>query len=127
MSWITASYEGMEIDESREYGDDSQTLRFSNGAAENGYEQEPGGLTWLNSAQVVVDPDHDEVRLSVSVGDPRGAFVFTVRRVADGRLIIHTPHPGEGMPHCETEQLHPGTLQVKGDFSDSEPEDEESE
>lgn len=78
------------------------TARISNPDAENGCEQEPGPLTWLNSARIVTNPENDEVSCLVSVGDPRGAFCFTVRRLSDGRLVIHTPHPGETMAHMET-------------------------
>lgn len=70
---------------------------------------------WFNSARIHVDPERDEVTCAVSVGDPRGAFVFTVRRKPDGELLIHTPYPGEGMPHMRTKELHKGTLVVVGD------------
>lgn len=94
------------------------TARISNPDAENGAPT-AGGCSWMNSAQVHVDPEADEVTLTVSVGDPRGGFVFTVRRLPDGRLLIHTPHPGESTPHVKTIQLHEGTLQAEGDFSDN--------
>jgi hypothetical protein len=58
-----------------------------NDAAENGEEQEPGPLTWLNSARITADPDDDAIHCVVSVGDPRGGFLFTVRRCPDGRLV----------------------------------------
>lgn len=89
-----------------------------NEPAENGYEQEAGPLIWLNSAQIYVRPDQDEVACCVSVGDPRGCFTFTVRRISNGRLVIHMPYENESMPHMETKQLHDGTLEVLGDFSD---------
>lgn len=69
-------------------------------------------LSWLNHAGVSFDEDEDSVTVSISVGDPRGAFTFTVRRLPDGRLIMHTPYPGEGMPHVATRELHPGTLAI---------------
>lgn len=102
--------------------DESATVRISNDDAENGYPQEPGPLTWLNSASITADPDEDAVHCVVSVGDPRGGFCFTVRRLTDGRLVIHTPYPGESMPHQETKHSHDGTLEVIGDFSDPDPE-----
>lgn len=71
-----------------------------------------GPLSWMNSARITTDPKDDAVHCLVSVGDPRGAFCFTVRRLPDGRLIIHTPHPGEGWAHMETRQLHDGALVV---------------
>lgn len=102
--------------------DGDLTARIANDAAENGYEQDPGPLTWLNSARVHTDPSDDAVHCVVSVGDPRGGFCFTVRRTPDGRIVLHLPHPGEGMPHMETREIHPGTLQVAGNFADPEPE-----
>lgn len=88
------------------------TARLCNDAAENGYEQTPGPLTWLNSARVTTDPDDDAVHCAVSIGDPRGAFVMTVRRTPDGRILIHVPHPSDGMAHMETREIHPGTLEI---------------
>lgn len=93
--------------------DGDATVRISNDAAENGYEQDAGPLSWLNSARITTDPKDDAVHCLVSVGDPRGAFCFTVRRnPATGHLLIHVPHPGESMAHEATRQLHPGTLEV---------------
>lgn len=74
---------------------------------------------WFNSARIKVDPDKDEVTCAVSVGDPRGAFVFTIRRKPDGTLLIHTPYPGESLPHMRTKQLHKGTLEVVGDSGEA--------
>jgi hypothetical protein len=87
---------------------------------------EPGPWSWCNSAAITLDAEDDAVHVSISVGDPRGAFVFTVRRVPAvfngdgsvanpdlaGRLLLHMPYPGEGLPHMETVELRPGTLQV---------------
>jgi len=103
------------------------SLRVTNSAAENGYEQEPGALTWLNSARVTADPDEDAVRFAVSVGDPRGAFVFTVRRLNDGTLVMHVPHPGDSCLHAPLTPLHEGTFRIgyEGAFADEESDDEE--
>lgn len=46
------------------------------------HEPEEGPGTWCNSAQIIVDDEEDSVTCSISVGDPRGGFSFTVRRVA---------------------------------------------
>lgn len=54
----------------------------------------------------------DEVTCLVSVGDPRGAFAFTVRRSPEGFFYIHTPYAGETTPHVKTEEVHPGTLRT---------------
>lgn len=102
-------------------GDTEATARISNPLAENGCEQDPGPLSWLNSARVTADPEEDAVHCVVSVADPRGGFCFTVRRLSSGALVIHVPHPGESMPHYVTKTLHAGTLEVLGDFSDPEP------
>lgn len=111
------------------------TALLVNDLAVDGHIQEPGPLTWLNSARITTTPDDDSVCFFVSVGDPRGAFCFTVRRLTDGRLMIHTPHPGETCPHEDTEELWPGTLVVgtrngdgfkPADFSDEEPEASEA-
>ena len=109
------------------------SVRISNPDAENGYVQEPGPLTWLNSARITTSPEEDAVHCVVSVGDPRGGFCFTVRRLSDGRIVIHTPHPGEGMAHVDTRELHPGTLELvtshrggtAADFSDEEPDEDD--
>uniref|UniRef100_A0A6H2A5E0 Uncharacterized protein n=1 Tax=viral metagenome TaxID=1070528 RepID=A0A6H2A5E0_9ZZZZ len=107
--------------------DEDPSLRVSNPDAENGYNECSGPLSWLNSAAIHVSSEEDAVSCYISVGDPRGAFTFTVRRTPDGELIIHMPHPDEGFAHMKTEFHHPGTLQVTGDFSDSEEEDSDEE
>ena len=56
-------------------------------------------LAWLNSAQIHLDPDHDEVTVTVSVGDPRGALAMTVGQDDDGHIYVHVPHPDAPMPH----------------------------
>lgn len=79
-------------------------------------EWEPSGPgTIANGAGVRVSdgPGGPEVSVWLSVGDPRGAFCMTLRRISDGSLILHLPHPGETMAHVETEELHPGTLRLK--------------
>jgi len=66
---------------------------------------------WCNGAGVTVEDD--EVRVWISTGDPRGAFQMTARRTPDGVIVLHLPHPGEGLPHEDTVEIHPGTLAVK--------------
>lgn len=80
----------------------------------------PMPLGWCNSAAMTFDPEGESVTVSISVGDPRGAFAFTIRKMSDqaeppemrGRLIMHTPYPGEGWAHEETSHIQPGTLLV---------------
>lgn len=79
---------------------------------EGNHRIEDAPLSWLNHAGVSFDESEDSVTVSISVGDPRGAFAFTVRRTPDGKLIMHTPYPGEGRPHVETRELQPGTLAI---------------
>lgn len=76
-------------------------------------------LSWCNSAGVSVNADDDSVTVAISVGDPRGAFTMTIRRVPDdaegpfaGQLVMHVPHANEPSPHMELTDLHPGTLAV---------------
>ncbi|MFD2414809.1 hypothetical protein [Amycolatopsis pigmentata] len=76
-------------------------------------------LSWCNSAAVHTDESEDSVTVSISVGDPRGAFTFTIRRVPDdvgsnlaGHLIMHTPYAGQPLPHKELTPLHGGTFVV---------------
>ncbi|MBQ0926682.1 hypothetical protein KBO27_22265 [Saccharopolyspora endophytica] len=75
-------------------------------------------LSWANGATIHTDPGEDSITVTISVGDPRGAFAFTVRRVPDdamdngGRLIMHTPYPGEPLPHVELTTAHTGTYWV---------------
>ena len=102
---------------SNEAYDGEARVTISNPDAENGMPV-AGGVSWLNSASMEVSADKDEVTFTASVGDPRGAFVFRIRRLTDGRMLISTPHPGEGLAHMETEQVSDGLLMVKGDHSD---------
>jgi len=113
------------------------SVRISNADSENGYNEGRGPLAWLNSARITTNPKDDAVTCAVSIGDPRGAFAFTVRRLPDGRIIIHMPYPKEGLPHMETAELGgPGTLVVgdygkdgafaPGHYPDPEPEEGDS-
>ncbi len=92
------------------------TVRISNPDAESGMiEDLTPGLSWLNSARITADPDKDAVYLNVSVGDPRGAFSFAVRRTSTGEIFIESPTPDDGMPHMETKQRAPGQLVIVHD------------
>jgi hypothetical protein len=73
-------------------------------------------LSWCNSAAVHTNESEDAITVSISVGDPRGAFTFTIRRIPDdtdsdlaGRLVMHTPHASDPLPHMELTPLHDGT------------------
>ncbi|MCM3883145.1 hypothetical protein [Frankia sp. R82] len=76
-------------------------------------------LSWCNSAGIRSNETDDAITLSLSTGDPRGAFTLTIRRVPDdadsplaGRLLLHLPYPGEPMPHDALHPLHPGTFVI---------------
>lgn len=99
------------------YADEGYTIRLSNPDAENGYNEARGPLDWLNSARISLDPESDAVRCLVSVGDPRGAFCFTVRRLRNGSIRIDTPYPGESLPHMRTAQVAPGVLEIVSDYT----------
>jgi len=69
-------------------------------------------LGWVNSAGMEFNEDDDSVTVSISTGDPRGAFGMTIRRTDDGKLIMHVPYPGEPFAHEELTELHTGTYRV---------------
>ena len=94
-------------EENRECGDN----------AEHG--PDPAPLSWRNSASIRPDIDSDAVTVTISVGDPRGAFCFTLRQIPTdvegrlaGRLVMHTPYPGEPMPHLRVNERDPGTYVI---------------
>lgn len=82
------------------------------------HEPVTGPQRWCNGAGVAVKEEDDSVEVWVSVGDPRGGFSFTVRRLPDsasdhpGRLIMHVPYPDMGMPHVPIKELQMGTYLI---------------
>lgn len=82
----------------------------------------PNPEDWLNSAGVRVDPEDNAIHLHASIGDPRGAFVLTLRRLPKmaggepnprgGRLVMHVPHTGDTLLHERLTPLHAGTYGV---------------
>jgi hypothetical protein len=89
------------------------------GSQEGRHDPERIPLSWCNGAGIRVDESADSVTLSLSVGDPRGAFTFTLRRICDdapgelaGRIVLHTPYPGESLPHMPLTAVRPGTYLV---------------
>lgn len=96
--------------------DEIETVSLEFDAAINGPQSEAqtrAPLAWVNHAGINLDRQHDSVTVRISVGDPRGAFAFTVSRHPDGDLRLSVPYPGEGAPHCELEQLNPGFYRIK--------------
>ena len=84
--------------------------------ANGAIEDDRAPLAWCNSATIHLDREEDSVTVLISVGDPRGAFAFTIRRLTGGdnagRLVMHTPYPGEGMPHEDLTEIRPGTYGI---------------
>lgn len=86
--------------------------KFCDGSGETEiHEWEAIPLHWVNSASINARPDRDEIQVSISVGDPRGAFVMTVER-RDGVLYLSVPHAGMSLPHAPMEERSPGWLKV---------------
>lgn len=120
----------MPVDDHRFYDDGAYyatTVRISNPGRENGL-GDNGPLSWLNSAKITADRADDAVHLSVSVGDPRGAFVITFRRGRNGELLISVPSEADnaGACHEHVRELDDGLLIVTNhdgeplDYSDEE-------
>lgn len=96
--------------------DELERVQVSFPDKENGYQTEAGAaapLGWCNSAAVTLDRGEDSVTVSISCGDPRGAFAFTVRRLRDGRLVMHVPCPEDTVLHRPLRQVRPGTFDIE--------------
>jgi hypothetical protein len=82
-------------------------------------------LDWLNSCAIDVDARDDSATVTISVGDPRGAFAMTVRRVTpaegDPYLIMHTPYPGESWAHMPLAYVSEGTYRVLSGSQEAQP------
>jgi hypothetical protein len=76
------------------------------------HEWEPVPLHWFNSAGIHANPEGDEVIVTISVGDPRGAFAMTVWRNSEGDLMLSAPHPSNGMPHMKLTETTPGYYKI---------------
>lgn len=68
-------------------------------------------LHWANSASIHARPDRDEIQVTISVGDPRGAFVMAVERREDG-LYLSVPHTGMGMSHMPLTERSAGWFKI---------------
>ena len=97
---------GADVSTSHFEGDASIALAIN----ENSDTPAEAPLGWVNSASIHADASQDRIIVCVSTGDPRGAFSMELRRTPDGKILIHLPHPGEGLAHETTRELHPGTL-----------------
>ena len=74
-AWASA---GWATDES---GDPEADFACSSRDEDEPHEPDNGPGSWCNSASVSVDESSNEVTVTISVGDPRGAFAMTVRKV----------------------------------------------
>ena len=118
--WTTVRIDGDETTGYRQRPGEGQTIVDVEGPESvrvdfpEDYDREedalPVALDWVNSAGISFDEDADSVTLSISTGDPRGAFTLQARRLPDGRIVLHVPYPEDPVPHEQTRQLHQGTL-----------------
>lgn len=89
-------------------------VRICNEDSEDARGETEGPLDWFHSAGVFTSSEEDRVQFAISLADPRGAFVVTIRRLPDGRLIMHVPHEDMPSPHMPLSELHPGTFEIGG-------------
>lgn len=81
-------------------------------AADGGpHTPEPEPLSWINSASIWPNPEENAITVAISVGDPRGAFEMTIRRVG-GHLLLDVPHPDTSGLHLPIQALRPGTYRI---------------
>jgi hypothetical protein len=59
-----------------------------------------------------IDWTGEEFTVTISTGDPRGAFCMTVRQLSDGRRILHVPYADASMLHEDLTEDHPGTYVI---------------
>lgn len=82
-------------------------------------------LSWVNSAALDFDARDDSVTVTVSVGDPRGAFAMALRRhtpdEGDPYLTLSTPCPGESWAHMPLAYLSQGYYRVQPYGGSAEP------
>lgn len=119
ISGIDACQECGELNEDEAHSYDNEEDEYK----DHKFQPSAGPIFWANSAFLEFDEEEDSVTVGISIGDPRGAFVFTIRRLpaeADmaGRLIMHLPYPGEGWLHDTLSPLHEGTYLIGGPTAD---------
>lgn len=66
----------------------------------------------VNSAAIDFSEEEESLTVSISIGDPRGALTMTVRRLSNGKVILHVPHADDSMPHVPLSEIRPGTFEV---------------
>ena len=67
--------------------------------------------SFANSASISIGDD-DSVTVTISVGDPRGAFAMQVHRNDAGELFLSVPDPSDGMPHMNLTAIRPGFMKI---------------
>jgi hypothetical protein len=73
----------------------------------------PVPLAWCNSAEIVLDPDEDQISVRISVADPRGSVAMTIQRKhslnSDGQMVselrLSVPHPEDSAPHVTLDPI----------------------
>lgn len=112
MVYSTASINHQEV-LTEVLGGEVDQVRIGHPDIENGHEvDEKEHFSWLNWADVVKSEKYDELHLRASLGDPRGCFVITIRRMSNGELIMHVPHEDESAAHMKLTKLHEGTYKI---------------
>lgn len=72
-----------------------------------------GGAEFVNWIACDWSEDEQQARVYLSIGDVRGALSMGVRRLPDGRTIVHVPHEDDSAPHVPLHPIHHGTFEVK--------------
>lgn len=115
MDTIFSAYiDGKDMELDLEPGDEID-VQISNDTGSNGYPQHTAPLKWVNAVGVNLSPASERIQFSISIGDPRGAFVFEVSRLDDGTIVLDTPDPSDSFPHLPTKRLSPSRLVVTTD------------
>lgn len=69
-----------------------------------------------NWAGITTDQADESVQVEISVGDPRGCFTMTLRRVRDTdghtHLFLRVPHPEDSTPHAPLREVYPGYYEI---------------
>lgn len=102
----TLYVDGEPLDTSESFWDDEGArVQVEWDDVSNGY-----GEGLVNSA--AIDWTGPELTVTISTGDPRGAFAMTFRVLEDGTRLLHVPYPESSWLHEPLTELHPGTYRV---------------
>lgn len=99
-----------EYDSKEEYHDAVSQWRSEVQSAEPDLEHPSN---WCNNAAIRIH--EDRITVTISVGDPRGAFAMSIHRGEDGDLRLSVPDPSDSLPHMKLTQLSPGFFRVGGE------------